>query len=210
MVFVLVAKYPLILRAPDLYRKLRIFMGLILQEVMENGIVGPPLWKPAILQDTIVMLLVFNQPNTSPSAFEAICHEDWTDKREDGLDRVVQCHLLVMVIPYLHISNPAIIPKPKERFGSAYRYIPYIKQMSCVALPLFGLPPVCPRVHSLGYVGDAKLVERMPCGRVSYICRYVLKWRPGPFLCCSLYSLSWTPPFQCFGTNGLASYRRLD
>ena len=34
-------------------------------------------------------------------------------------------------------------------------YIPYIKQMSCVALPLFGLPPVCPRVHSLGYVGDA-------------------------------------------------------
>ena len=34
-------------------------------------------------------------------------------------------------------------------------YIPYIKQMSCVALPLFGLPPVCPQVHSLGYVGDA-------------------------------------------------------
>ena len=34
-------------------------------------------------------------------------------------------------------------------------YIPYIKQMSCVALPLFGLPPVCPGVHSLGYVGDA-------------------------------------------------------
>ena len=120
MVFALVTKYPLILRAPDLYRKLRIFTGLILQEAMENGIVGPPLQKPAILQDMIVMLLVFNQPNMSPSAFEAVCHEDWTDKCEDSLDRVAQCCLLVMVIPYLHISNPAIIPKPKERFGSTH------------------------------------------------------------------------------------------
>ena len=29
-------------------------MGLVLQEAMENGVIGPPLQKPAILQDTIV------------------------------------------------------------------------------------------------------------------------------------------------------------
>ena len=50
----------------------------------------------------------------------------------------------------------------------------------------------------------------MPCGRVSFICRYVLKWRTGSFLCCPLYSLSWSLQFQCFGTKGLGSYRGLD
>ena len=56
---------------------------------------------------------------------------------------------------HLHVHTTMYNKPCTTPAADASIYIPYIKQMSCVALPLFGLPPVCPRVHSLGYVGDA-------------------------------------------------------
>ena len=37
-------------------------------------------------------------------------------------------------------------------------HLPYIKQMTCGALSLFGSSPICSWPHSFGYVLDAKLV----------------------------------------------------